>query len=59
MNFKDLYLLWRQWKMKDGKDVKLDTPIAYIEGIDFDNFRNKVQFDLEIDIPSSETDNEW
>ena len=47
MNFKDLYALRKQLRTKDGKDITADTPIADIEGIDFDEFGNIVCFDLE------------
>ena len=41
MNLKDLYALRRQLKTKTGKNVKADTPVADIEGIDFDDFDPK------------------
>ena len=44
---KDLYAYRKQIKTKDGKDVTSDTPIADIDGIDFDDFGNIVCFNLE------------
>ena len=46
MNFKDFYVLRKQLKSKDGKDIKANTPIEGIERIDFDDLRNIVCFDL-------------
>ena len=46
MNFKDLYILRKPLRTKNGKEVKPDTPIRDIEGIDFDDFGNIVSLDL-------------